>query len=648
MPAEKGLARMADVFVSYKADDRKRVKPLVDALEADGLSVWWDERIDGGTSWRQTIEDELNAARSVVVVWSKRSVGAEGSFVQDEAARAQQRRVYVPVTIDRVSLPLGFGETHALPLVGWRGSRSDPRYRAVADAVRRMVGIESLPEGPEQPDRARVSRRAVLGTGVAAAAAMAIGGWALLKPGRAGASQSIAVLPFANLSGDPAQDYFSHGLAEEIRSSLSHLAGLQVVGRTSSEAVGNADARTAAAHLRVGNILLGSVRRSASAMRVSAQLIDGRSGLERWSQTYDRSHGDALQVQSDIARNVASALSIALGSAGPASFARGGTRNAAAQDLYLKAREQVRSDSSEESYRRAIGLFDAAIALDPGFANAYAQKSLAMNGVTGIYAEDGSFTEGYAQAEDLARQAIALAPDSPTGYIALAKTLTDELELAAAYPAFQKARALSQGDPDVLLETSEFATMLGKHSEAIDLARQAVRFDPLNPYAYRAQSLAFALSRRFPDAIAAARRGLKLAPGSSVLRSWLGYHLVTSNRFDEARAEFRRVPPDNVFRMTAEGVMHARENDHDASNAVLERMQRLFGETANYQYAQVYAQQGAIERAFDSLRSALRTRDPGLNMIRADPWIDPLRQDPRFKAIERELDFPEVAGDSAA
>src|SRR3954447_25203182 len=131
---------MSDVFVSYKAEDKRRIRPLVEALQAEGYSVWWDEQIGGGAAWRQTIEQELNDAKCVIVVWSKRSVGPDGTFVQDEATRAQQRRVYVPVTIDKVHLPLGFGETQALPLTGWHGDRADPHYQAVLAAVRRNVG----------------------------------------------------------------------------------------------------------------------------------------------------------------------------------------------------------------------------------------------------------------------------------------------------------------------------------------------------------------------------------------------------------------------------------------------------------------------------------------------------------------------------
>ena len=206
---------MADVFVSYKAEDRRRVKPLVEALQADGFSVWWDEQIGGGAAWRHAIETELNAAKCVIVAWSKRSVGAEGTFVQDEATRAQQRHVYVPVIIDKVHLPLGFGETQALPLSGWHGDRSDPHYQAVLAAVQRNAGPKrrARPAPVHQP---KIDRRtAIAGGAVAAVAAAGVGGWAFLRSSPASASRSIAVLPFANLSGDPAQAYFSDGIAEE-------------------------------------------------------------------------------------------------------------------------------------------------------------------------------------------------------------------------------------------------------------------------------------------------------------------------------------------------------------------------------------------------------------------------------------------------
>ena len=119
---------MSDVFVSYKAEDRPRVAPLVQALELNGLSVWWDTQIAAGSEWRSDIQRQLDEARCVIVVWSRRSVGPDGRFVRDEANRAQRRGTYLPIIIDEVEPPLGFGELQAISLDGWKGKRSDARF----------------------------------------------------------------------------------------------------------------------------------------------------------------------------------------------------------------------------------------------------------------------------------------------------------------------------------------------------------------------------------------------------------------------------------------------------------------------------------------------------------------------------------------
>src|SRR6476661_6232630 len=183
---------MSDVFVSYKAEDRRRVKQLVDALEAEGFSVWRDAQIGGGAAWRRKIETELNADKCVLVVWSKLSAGPRGTFVQDEAARALERGVYLPVMINKVRLPIGFGEAQAFPLIGWRGDRSDARYRSVLEATRSVIAgkpVEAL--GPPILPGGMDRRVVVLGGAATAAAAGSLGWW-LLRPKPAAASNSIA------------------------------------------------------------------------------------------------------------------------------------------------------------------------------------------------------------------------------------------------------------------------------------------------------------------------------------------------------------------------------------------------------------------------------------------------------------------------
>ncbi|HVI05058.1 MAG TPA: TIR domain-containing protein, partial [Sphingomicrobium sp.] len=351
-----------DVFISYKAEDRARLKPLVDALEAEGFSVWWDTHIGGGSNWRRDIEEHLDAAKCVIVAWTKRSVGPDGEFVRDEAGQARRHGTYLPVLVDVVELPLGFREVQAISLKGWKGDRSDPRFLPLVDAVRERVTGAPLERRATRHATSGVSRRAIIaGSAGIGAVAVAGGGWLLLRPAPANARR-IAVLPFANLSGDPAQAYFSDGIAEELRSSLSRV-GMQVIGRASCDAVKTLDIRTAAAKLGVANILTGSVRRSPQTIRIDAQLVSGSDGVERWAQSYDRSPGDTIKIQTDIAESVARALSVALGQAGRAALTIGGTTNPGAQDLVLKVIHD--SSDSEAGIERKLALLDGALELDP-------------------------------------------------------------------------------------------------------------------------------------------------------------------------------------------------------------------------------------------------------------------------------------------
>ena len=634
---------MADIFVSYKAEDRKRIRPLVEALQSEGFSVWWDEQIGGGAAWRHTIEAELNTAKCVVVVWSKRSVGEEGTFVQDEATRAQHRHVYVPVTIDKVHLPLGFGETQALPLTGWHGDRSDAHYQAVLSAVQRNVGAKRRAAASSAPSRQpKVDRRtAIAGGAVAAAAVAGVGGWALLRSSPASASRSIAVLPFSNLSGDPAQTYFSDGIAEEIRSALNRIAGLKVAGSTSSEAVRNDDAQTAARKLEVANILTGSVRQSPSTIRVSAELIDGQTGLDKWSQDYDRSPGDAIKIQTDIAQHVAAALSATLGDAARAAIAIGGTSNAAAQKLFLKAKAQRRADDSESGLRAVIGLLDSAIALDPDFANAYATKARAMADLVGYYTMSGGGFEGrFKQSEAVARQAVSLAPALPSSHLALGYILLSQLDIAGAAVEYERGHSLATADVDDLLPYASFLDILGRRDASIQISREVQSRDPLNPAGYGREASAQYGAKRLPQAIQAYRKTLELAPNLLMPRAFLGLALLDSAKPDEAMAEFRKLPPDYLFRLMGECILYDRQGNRAASDAAFKRMQQVNGDAAHYQYADIYAQRGEKDQAFASLDRAWEFRDPGLAYMKQDQWLDPIKSDPRFAALLAKMNFP--------
>lgn len=629
---------MSDVFVSYKAEDRKLVQPLVAALEQDGLSVWWDAHIGGGDEWRETIARHLDSAACVIVVWSKRSIGSEGRFVRDEATRALRRGVYLPVRIDKVEPPLGFGETQAISLAGWKGARSDPRYAAVLNAAKVMIGLEPHADHPPSPATG-VDRRGLMAGGTVALVAAAAGGWLLLKPDRAKAN-SIAVLPFANLSGDPAQAYFSDGMAEELRSALSRIAGLIVVARTSSEIVRDADAKTAAHKLGVANILTGSVRRSQSTIRVNAQLVDGKDGNETWSQSFDRPSGDVLQIQTGIAESVAQALSIRLAGADRHVLSLGGTRNPAAQDLFFQARPERLVDT-EAGLQQAIALLEAAIELDPNFAEAHATKAIRLSVWAATYVLNAAEAQRR-QAEALAsaNRAVAIAPQLARGYSARALIYSQQLNMGAALAELVKADALPGSDAETLRNYARVLGLSRRPAEALRMGTKATRLDPLNPASFETQAVTLYHACRYAEAAVTARRSLQLSPDSQRVRSFLANALLALNKTAEAETEYRKMEPTDYRRLLGQAMLAIRAGDRASAMTILRAMKQRYGDSAHYQYAEIYAQLGSNEQAIAELESALAKRDPGMARIRVDPFLDPIRRDPRFAAIESKLNFP--------
>ncbi len=628
---------MADVFLSYKAEDGWRLMPLVRALEADGLSVWWDERIGGGEAWRETIQAELDTARCVLVAWSKRSVGPEGRFVRDEASRAQRRGVYLPIEIDRVQPPLGFGETQALPMVGWHGKKKDPRYRQLHAAIQAVINGKPAPTPLPRATTVGLSRRGAIGAGAAIAAA-AGGGWLLLKPKSAGATNSIAVLPFANLSGDPSEAYFADGIAEELRNALSRLDGLKVAGRISSEALRQNDAASISRKLKVATILTGSVRKAPGMIRISSQLIDGRTGLERWSASYDRPEGNALTVQSEIAQSVVNALSLELGDGSREALLAGTARDPQAYDLYLRAVNQARSDDSETSLGRAIAMLDQAIGRDPRFAEAYAARSHNRSYLADVGRTPAETAAGYEAAVRDARQALEIAPRLGTAHAALADALYGQRKIAATIRQVDAGLRFAPNDLDLLQAAVVALVADGKPPRALQLANRMVDLDPLNPLSHRRRYYALFYGRRYSECIEEAGRTLELAPTLALPSYFTALSLIMLGRPEEAQTHLEKLPSDLTVRLAGEAIVAFLGGRRAQSDRKLAELGKLYGDAASYQFAQVYAQRGERDRAIAALQKGFAVNDPGLNTMAVDPLLDPLRKDGRFDSLRKRLD----------
>lgn len=629
-----------EIFVSYKAEDRPRVQQIVNALESEGFTVWWDAHIGGGAGWRKDIEEHLADAKCVIVAWSKRSVGPEGDFVKDEATRAKRAGTYLPVRIDSCEPPLGFGEVQALSLEGWKGKTSDPRFRAVVEAVRAKLEGRPAPHASTFTAPAVTRRAAMVGGGGAAVAVAGGAGYWLLGGGSAEAKR-IAVMPFSNLSGDESQAYLSEGLSEELRGSLSRV-GLEVIGRASSEAVKDESIKRAAAELGAANLLTGSVRTSPDLIRISAQLVSGKDGVEKWSQTYDRKPGDIIQIQTDIATNVAQALTIALASTLQKAIALGGTKDPVAQQMYQQSVMLFRAKGSSAA-QEALGQLNAALARDPNYVDVLVSRSTFFGSIAGMTADNTAREIGLAKALSDAKRAVELAPDYAPTHMAIANNLMSRLDFRGAANEFHRALDLGPNNIFVLRAAGGNLSMLTGQSRYIAPVEQAAVLDPLNPNSIATLASVYTDARRYQDAIAQTNKALKLAPERTDFYRDLAINFIMLNKFDEARAAAAKAFKDDpVLGSYYFSLIAARSGDKATAQSEMAKVKAEYGDAAHYQYATIYAQLGEPDQAFAALDLAIKFRDPGLIGTKNDPFLDPLHKDPRWAGLIKRLGFPEA------
>lgn len=624
---------MTSVFLSYDHGDAPRAAAIASALEKAGHSVWWDRHIRGGAEFQSEIEKAVDEADAVVVLWSGRSI--KSTWVRDEAAEGRDQGKLIPVLLEPVKPPMGFRQYQTIDLSDRRRASWPAQVDALLHAVAKMsVAPPSLYATPATVRKQGIGRRTVLAGGAAATAAIAgIGAWALLKPGAADAPDSIAVLPFANLSGDPRQAYFADGMAGEIRNTLMRIAGLKVAGSTSSAAVREDDAQTVAKKLGVANILTGHVRQTASTIRVTAELIDGRTGLAKWSRNYDRAPGDVIKIQTDIAENVARALTVALGPTALSTLAAGETANVAAQQIAFQARE-LSYQFNEPAFRRSLELIDKAITIDPDYARAYALKSFFASNLAEFQTTAAEVAKGRREAVEYARKALSIAPDLPIARSALAYVYQLSLRLREAMHEHRIAFSLASGDPDVIRNYGwTRSSILGETNEGLRLVDEARALDPLNSASHWAHADVLFDARRYADVVSYSLKVKRESPELFKFEDLLGHSLLLLGRTREATVAFG----DNI---SGAALLAARTGNREAANAKLAEIRSNSGDRANYHYGRILAQLGNKDAAFEALERAWKNRDAGLTGLKTDPYLDPLRNDPRYAALLRKMNFP--------
>ncbi len=576
---------MADVFVSYARSDKALVAPLVAAIEANGWSVWWDPEIDAGQQFDDQIEAELKVARAVIVVWTPASVISR--WVRGEAREAADRGTLVPVRFQEARMPMDVRAIHTTDLDGWQEDPRSPPFQGLLRALTAMIARQGAPQ-----------------SGIADANAAR-------SAAESAARLAICVLPFANMSGDAEQEYFSDGISEDIITDLNKVSALFVVARNTAFTFKgkNVDVTQVARQLKVSHVLEGSVRRAGGRVRITAQLIEGSSGGQIWAERYDRDLNDIFALQDEISEAIVKALKLKLLPEEKKAIEQRGTDNVEAYNLYLMARQHYGTGNEYDVRRNEaiIRLCSRATEIDPGYARAWALMALGQMLVR--------FTNG-GHGDD--------------GLVAAERALALDRNLAEAHAV--KARILSEG---------------GRHDDASTEIDVALRLDPESYEVNRAAAYLRFRQKRLQEAILHFEKALALmetdvSSANMLMTCYIGVGdsaaahraaQVTLSRAQKTLAQ----DPSNGAAMGFCCYALALLGQAESAKGWMSRALLIDPDNTNMRYnfaCALTTQLKDTDAALDLLGPLFARISIGLlNHAKADPDLDPLRDDPRFKAM---------------
>jgi serine/threonine-protein kinase len=450
-------------------------------------------------------------------------------------------------------------------------------------------------------------------------------------------NKSIAVLPLLNESGDPKDEYFSDGLSEELIAALAQIKDLKVIGRSSSFRFKERkdESKTIGEKLGVATLLEGTVRKQGERVRIVAELINAADGIELMTRTFDRELKDIFAVQQEIAAAVASSLKVTLLGLDERSSANPATKNTEAHNAYLLGHYHFQRRNLED-YRKAVGYFDQAIALDPEYALAYAERSEAWTLVGDSTGEGKTL---WPKARSDGEKAVSIAPALAEAHAALGWVrFFTEWKFAEGLSELKRAKELSPANPTANDLLARVIVYLGRLGEAEKQGRQAVESDPL---AYAAQNnLARILwyEGKLDEADAVARKAAKLQPTGAASRRWQVLVAIQRGDNETALREAQSEPDESYRRFEIALAQYAR-GDRKAADAALADL-IANGRGLDYQVAQVYAVRGEKEKAFQWLQIAFDNHDTGMLALLVDPLLGSLSDDPRYKNLLARMAFP--------
>jgi eukaryotic-like serine/threonine-protein kinase len=446
--------------------------------------------------------------------------------------------------------------------------------------------------------------------------------------------RSLVVLPLANLSGDPEQEYFADGMTEALVTDLSKIRSLKVISRTSSIRY-KEEKKTLpqiARELSVDGVVQGSVLRAGDKVRISAQLIYAPNGQHLWAESYERDFKDVLTLQGEVAQAIASNIRIEVTPQEQARLTSGRQVNPAAQEAFLRGRYLNKGTRAEQ--RRAREYFEQALRIDPNYAPAYA--GLADYYISSV---DTRPLVSMPQAKQFALKALELDPDLAEAHVELALIhFYADWDWVAADKEFKLAIQLNPSDAEAHRISSFYFSALGRVEEALAESRQAQQLDPLSIWTQITSGYVFYFARRYDEAVAQCGKALEWDRNSAGAYDCLGASYLAKGMNQQAIASSLKASDlanNDPARLVGLGRAYGLTGRKSDARKVLEQLRQFSGHTyvSPYFFAAVYASLGQNDEAFARLQEALREHDSYLAWLKVDSAVDPLRQDTRFQKL---------------
>lgn len=443
-------------------------------------------------------------------------------------------------------------------------------------------------------------------------------------------ANSIAVLPFVNMSDDPGNEYFSDGISEELLNLLAKVPELKVISRSSAFYYKGAQKRLdeIAQELKVAHILEGSVRKSGDQVRITAQLIDARTDTHLWSEVFERKLEDIFAIQDEIAGAVTESLKVTL--LGDSPHAR--PVDPTAYSLFLQA-EYLKAQGTAESLSEAIGLYQEALTLAPEYARAWRGIAVCYTNQAnrGLRPRDESYT--------LAKQAIdaalAIDPEFAMAHATLGMfAMAYEGDLAAAAPHLQFALSLEPRNVVLLSYASSLLLRLGRLEEAVAIREYDVSHDPLDPIGYNNLAWAYFLVGQLDAAAATANNLILLAPNYGGAHETLGKVLLLKGEH-AAALEALLDEPSEVWRLFGLSLAYHALGRPEESDAALAELSSTYGQDRAYHIAQVHAYRGDVDSAFNWLERAVQDNATSLTYLAVEPMFFNIHADDRWMPLLR-------------